>query len=173
MTPAASVRKVEHVSIAIGEAQVTIPAEAAALAYLEQRIDERRAPTLAFVSTAESRILFPAIGVECHGGISAGLSIYYNAPVGLVLLPEQLDRATHHEGEEHAKKLGGTLGSRVDHLVLRLNLRAKFQDAYYWCEELHESNSGYAWCQGFGDGGQGYDGRDSQYRACVVRRIAI
>src|SRR5712664_2684190 len=92
MTPAVSARQVEKVSIALGEALVTIPAEAAALAYLEQRIDERRGPMI--VSVAESRMLFPAIGAEYLGGISAGLSIYNNAPVGLVLLPDELERAT-------------------------------------------------------------------------------
>jgi|SRR5712664_258800 len=171
MTPAVSARQVEKVSIALGEALVTIPAEAAALAYLEQRIDERRGPMI--VSVAESRMLFPAIGAEYLGGISAGLSIYNNAPVGLVLLPDELERATHDEAIEFAKRHGASLPSRIDQLVLRLNLRAKFKDAYYWAEELHESDSAYAWCQGFGYGNQIYYGRDNHCRVCVVRRVAI
>jgi hypothetical protein len=68
---------------------------------------------------------------------------------------------------------GGTLPSRIDQLVLFQNLKAKFQETYYWSCEEYRSDVSYAWVQHFGGGNQVNDRKDVEFPVRAVRRVPI
>jgi len=116
--------------------------------------------------------VLPKIGAEWNGGIYAGLSIYNNAPVALVLLPgdEKLDWKAAGVWTE---KQGGVLPSRFDHLVLFQNLRGQFKEEAYWSATPYAGDESYAWFQLFFNGHQFTTHKGNQLRARAVRRVKI
>jgi len=92
----------------------------------------------------------------------------------VILLGEQLARATHDEALAFAKKLGGSLADRAEGALLYAqNADGACQKEWYWLAPLRESDSAFAWCQTFGYGYQDYGGRGNHCRVCVVRRAPI
>ncbi len=91
----------------------------------------------------------------------------------VILLPGDNDDATHEAQLEWAKSIGGDLPTRIEQAMLWANHRDQFKKDWYWSNEIHHSESGWAWCQCFYDGGQDYDDRSYDLRARAVRRLPI
>jgi len=154
----------------IGAAQVRVPAEAAARAYLEKLINQP------FSDTLPRRLhgaTLPEIGEPCKGGIYAGLTIDNNKPMALVLLPGESDELKWKPANDWAVTVGGELPSRIDGLVLFQNLKAEFKPEYYWTAVPYAGNDAYAWYQSFNDGNQPRGHKSNEVRARAVRRFVI
>lgn len=160
----------EEVVLRVGEATITVPGELAAMAYLEKLLDERRPlPPIAAFDAVQP----PRIGDAWHGGIYAGLTVHENQPMGLVLLPGDVDDVGWEKAKAWAAEQGGELPSRIDQLVLRQNLKGEFKESYYWSGEQFAGDSDCAWGQVFGSGDQ-YDWhKGNECRARAVRRLPI
>jgi len=115
----------------------------------------------------------PKIGAAWRGGIYAGLSLENERPVGLVLLPGDLDDAPWEDAVSWAGKQGGVLPSRIDQLVLLHNLKDEFKPNWYWSGTPNAGDESYAWYQYFNTGFQYYHHKDDKLRARAVRRVAI
>ena len=114
----------------------------------------------------------PAIGAAWQGGTYVGLSIHENRPVALVLLSGD-EELKWTDACSWAEKLGGTLPSRIDQLVLFQNLKAQFKEAAYWSCAPDAGIASYAWYQHFGNGLQNGTLKDLKLRARAVRRLPI
>lgn len=91
----------------------------------------------------------------------------------LILLPGNNDDATHAVQIELAQSIGGDLPSRVEQALLWERARDQFKKDWYWSNETHHSESGWAWYQDFRNGYQGYDSKYHELRARAVRRLPI
>ena len=91
----------------------------------------------------------------------------------VILLPGDNDDATHEAQLEWAKSIGGDLPNRIEHAMLWANHREQFKKDWYWSNETHHSESGWAWYQDFLYGTQSYDTSDNELRARAVRRVNI
>ena len=91
----------------------------------------------------------------------------------LILLPGDNDDATHAAQIEWAQSIGGDLPSRVEQALLWERARDQFKKDWYWSNETHHSDSGWAWSQHFSSGGQRYRYKDFELRARAVRRLPI
>ena len=88
------------------------------------------------------------------------------------LLPGDND-ATHEAQLEWAESIGGDLPNRVEYAMLWANHRDQFQQDWYWSNETHHSESGWAWTQYFLNGYQGSHHKGLEFRARAVRRLPI
>ena len=91
----------------------------------------------------------------------------------VILLPGDNDDATHESQLEWAKSIGGDLPSRIEQAMLWANHRDQFKKDWYWSNEIHHTESGWAWYQDFLYGTQSYDTSDNELRARAVRRVPI
>ena len=91
----------------------------------------------------------------------------------LFKLPGQLDKTNYAGALAYAKKQGGEPPTLRDLALMRTNLRAQFQDKWYWSGEESRSSSGWAWMQGFANGGQSSDSKGFEVCAVAVRRVFI
>ena len=91
----------------------------------------------------------------------------------VVLLPGDNDDDTHEAQLEWAKSIGGDLPSRIEKAMLLANHRDQFKKDWYWSNEIHHTESGWAWYQYFDTGGQHGNCRRSELRARAVRRLPI
>ena len=91
----------------------------------------------------------------------------------VILLPGDNDDATHESQLEWAKSIGGDLPSRIEQAMLWANHRDQFKKDWYWSNEIHHAESGWAWCQHFGTGDQYDDLKYYELRARAVRRLPI
>ena len=103
------------------------------------------------------------------GAIGDALGNLYH----VILLPGDNDYATHGSQLEWAKSIGGDLPSRIEQAMLWANHRDQFKKDWYWSNETHHAESGWAWCQTFLEGYQGDDVRYSELRARAVLRLPI
>ena len=129
---------------------------------------ERQAATTEYRVDAVTIVLAPG---ERYAGLSVGEN--GEAACHLILLPGEADEISWSDARKWAQEQGGFLPTRREQSLLFANLKAEFQSSWYWSDEEHESNSGWAWCQGFGGGYQGYDVKHDKLRARAVRRLII
>ena len=106
------------------------------------------------------------IYVGCIGDAAGNLHL-------VILLPGDNDDATHEAQLEWAKSIGGDLPNRIEQAMLWANHRDKFQKYWYWSNETHHSESGWAWLQHFCNGYQDYGHKVNECRARAVRRLPI
>jgi hypothetical protein len=163
----------ENITLRLDGATVTVPAELAAMAYLEQLLDERRPTRVDVAWTAPLRRATPAFGAGYGGGKFAGITVHDNVPCELVLLEGENESCTWKEALAWAEEQGGVLPSRFDQLVLLKNLKSEFQEAWYWSSEQLAGDESYAWYQDFYYGNQDWSHVSGHYRARAVRRLAI
>ncbi|CBJ38291.1 Conserved protein of unknown function [Ralstonia solanacearum CMR15] len=91
----------------------------------------------------------------------------------VILLPGDNDDANWHEQTAWAKSIGGDLPTRIEQAMLWAKFRDQFKRDWYWSNEVHHNDSGWAWCQHFNNGNQ-HDGRQGlELRARAVRRLTI
>lgn len=162
----------EKVSILVGEALVTIPAELAARAYLERMLEQSRPAPLTLTA---DRLLLPAIGSPWRDGEYAGLTIFENLPHHLVLLPGEREPGSYEPASKWAEERRAMLPSRFDGLVLVTNLKDRFKsDGYYWLSDPVAGYPDYAWYQYIGNGNQNwYHRRSNYFSAVAIRRYPI
>ena len=91
----------------------------------------------------------------------------------VILLPGDNDDATHEAQLEWAKSIGGDLPNRIEQAMLWANHRDQFKKDWYWSNEAHESESGWAWYQFFFNGYQDDYHLYHELRARAVRRLPI
>lgn len=91
----------------------------------------------------------------------------------LILLPGDNDDATHAAQMEWAKSIGGDLPSRVEQALLWERARDQFKKDWYWSNENHHNESGWAWYQHFLRGNQDCHYKANELRARAVRRLPI
>ncbi len=91
----------------------------------------------------------------------------------VILLPGDNDDATHEAQIEWAKSIGGDLPNRIEQAMLWANHRDQFKKDWYWSNEMHHSESGWAWFQLFTLGYQYDTDRITELRARAVRRLPI
>ena len=91
----------------------------------------------------------------------------------VILLPGDNDGATHEAQLEWAKSIGGDLPNRIEQAMLLANHRDQFKKDWYWSNEIHHTESGWAWYQDILYGTQSYDTSDNELRARAVRRVPI
>lgn len=182
----------EKVTINIRGAEISVPAERAVHAYLREVLD---AAELAEQSPATTFRFTPidspetAIGAAYEGGLYVGRLHDGEHLYELIAAP----RASELDSIQWEKALdiatGGItinghsdwqLPTRAEALALfeRLHPVVKgtdeaFAETCYWTSQVYERGSAYAWVQSFGNGSQGGDHRDDNYRARFVRRLII
>ena len=91
----------------------------------------------------------------------------------VILLPGDNDDATHESQLEWAKSIGGDLPTRIEQAMLWANHRDQFKKDWYWSNEIHHAESGWAWYQYFGLGYQITIRKIYELRARAVRRLPI
>ena len=91
----------------------------------------------------------------------------------VILLPGDNNADTHEAQLEWAKSIGGDLPTRIEQAMLWANHRDQFKNDWYWSNEQHHTESGWAWYQNFGDGIQYDRHRGTELRARAVRRVPI
>ena len=91
----------------------------------------------------------------------------------IILLPGDNDEATFEAQLEWAKSIGGDLPNRIEQAMLWANHRDQFKRDWYWSNETHHTESGWAWCQYFLSGYQDYGREGYELRARAVRRLPI
>ncbi|NMV37206.1 DUF1566 domain-containing protein [Ralstonia insidiosa] len=89
----------------------------------------------------------------------------------VILLPGEAEEVNWADACKWAEEKGGVLPDRSEQSLLYTNLKAEFQEAWYWSGQAHERESGWAWFQHFGDGTQTCDDRHDELRARAVRRF--
>ena len=91
----------------------------------------------------------------------------------LILLDGDNGDATHAAQLEWAKSIGGDLPNRIEQAMLWAGFRDEFQKDWYWSNETHHRESGWAWGQHFITGHQYYGDKGAECRARAVRRLVI
>ena len=91
----------------------------------------------------------------------------------VILLPGDNNDDTHEAQLEWAKSIGGDLPSRIEQAMLLANHRDQFKKDWYWSNEIHHADSGWAWYQYSYDGYQTHGYRSNELRARAVRRLPI
>jgi hypothetical protein len=129
-----------------------------------------QATTVRFKLTVPVTITPPALnaGERWAGIVTTEKGLHH-----IILLPEDQDGAPWKKQMAWAKKAGGDLPDRVELATLRRTLPDEFKPDWYWSNEQHAANSGYAWFQDFGNGSQGNGLIYGKLRARAVRRVAI
>ena len=95
------------------------------------------------------------------------------ARVDFWLLNGDNDDATHEAQLEWAKSIGGDLPNRIEQAMLWANHRDQFKKDWYWSNEIHHAESGWAWFQVFTNGIQYHNHKYHEFRARAVRRLPI
>ena len=90
-----------------------------------------------------------------------------------VLLPGDADPAPWEAQIAWAKSIGGDLLSRAEQAIAFASMPEELKRDWYWSNQQHTSDSGYAWSQGFDDGHQGSTRMITELRARAVRRLVI
>ena len=91
----------------------------------------------------------------------------------VILLPGDNNADTHEAQLEWAKSIGGDLPTRIEQAMLLANHSDQFKKDWYWSNEIHDTESGWAWFQDFGYGYQDPSYRYDELRARAVRRLVI
>ncbi|CRY35206.1 DUF1566 domain-containing protein [Burkholderia pseudomallei] len=91
----------------------------------------------------------------------------------VILLPGDSGDASWQEQMDWAKSINGDLPTRVEQAMLWAHHRDLFKREWYWSNETHHRDSGYAWCQYFDGGNQSYGPKGAALRARAVRRLPI
>ena len=91
----------------------------------------------------------------------------------VILLPGDNNDATHEAQLEWAKSIGGDLPTRIEQAMLWANHRDQFKKDWYWSNEIHLAEPGWAWYQYFLYGSQLSYPKGSELRARAVRRVPI
>lgn len=81
--------------------------------------------------------------------------------------------AAHGDQMEWAKSLGLDLPTRQEQSLLFANAKQFFDDTWYWSNETHTTNAGWAWFQGFSNGTQHFSSEHYTLRARAVRRLPV
>ena len=91
----------------------------------------------------------------------------------VILLPGDAEDLTFDQAKAWATEQGGDLPNRTEQAMLWANHRDQFKQDWYWSNETHHSESGWAWFQVFSGGFQDYYGKGAELRARAVRRLPI
>ena len=167
--------KLDYFDLQIGEAQVRVPAQSAARAYLEKLIGPQAISLEPGFSITERAtcLQLPPVGTAWRGGLYAGPTLHDGQLKALILLPDEADSLKWEAAKSWAADHDGELPTRIDGLVLFKALKAQFKPEAYWTSEPYAGYDGYAWGQRFGHGHQHDWRKDCELRARAVRRIVI
>ncbi len=127
-------------------------------------------------TTTAVQAALPALGESFHGGKYAGVTTDKTGAVfALILLGDKPEptELTFQAATAWAEGLGegASLPSRVESLMLFMNLKGEFEESWHWTNEPYSERS--AWCQLFYYGCQGGTYRYREFCARAVRRLPI
>ena len=91
----------------------------------------------------------------------------------VILLPGDAEDLEWQQAVEWAEKQGGDLPTRVEQALLWANHQDQFKKDWYWSNETHRRESGWAWFQTFSYGYQDDFSKYLEVRARAVRRLPI
>ncbi len=121
-------------------------------------------------ATMQQIPLPPLAEGQIHVGIIGNaIGDYYH----LILLPGDNDDASWQAQIDWAKSIGGDLPDRVEQAMLFKHFRDQFKEDWYWSNESHHADAGFAWCQHFDGGTQDGILEGYELRARAVRRLPI
>ena len=165
----------DHVTLKVGDATLSVSAEAAARAYLEKFMSPKALFTGFDRPTAEDQP--PPIGCQWMGGIYAGIVRGRDkAPdYHLIVGDAMTGTAQWKAAMAWAASLGEdwSLPFRTEQSVCYANVPELFEKEWYWSREEYAGDESYAWYQNFSGGSQDYWGEDYEFRARAVRRLPI
>jgi hypothetical protein len=108
---------------------------------------------------------------EHYAGIVFGKNNEPNQHI--ILLRDEIEGVNWSSACSWAASIGGSLPTRREQSLLFTNLKEQFKQEWYWSDEQHAANSGFAWQQTFNYGYQDYLHKSDEVRARAVRRLAI
>lgn len=157
----------DTVALKVGDATLTVSAEAAARAYIE-RIFSPRSVQVSLVTK------FPRIGASLEDGTYAGIARGDKADCPLIVGPQAPKSMNWEAAKEYAAtQTGWRLPTRKEQALCFANVPELFEKDWYWSGEQYEAYGGFAWAQSFSSGVQdcfhGYDG----FRVRLVRSISV
>lgn len=127
-------------------------------------------------TTTAVQAALPALGESFHGGKYAGVTTDKNGAVfALILLGDKPEptELTFQAATAWAEGLGegASLPSRVESLMLFMNLKGEFEESWHWTNEPYSERS--AWFQSFHIGSQHCGSHGTEFCARAVRRLPI
>lgn len=158
----------DTVALKVGDATLTVSAEAAARAYIEHCFSARSV----HVSLVTK---FPRIGAPLEDGTYAGIARGEKADCALIVGPQAPKSMNWEAAKEYAAtQTGWRLPTRKEQALCFANVPELFEKEWYWSGEQYEAGNGCAWAQFFNYGGQSDYHKDSNsFRVRLVRTIAI
>lgn len=136
------------------------------------------------IAQALRSITLPQLGTVWpgQGGLFAGIMTATDGSEFALILadekPEEItldheDATTFAAGLEIDEHKDFSLPDRRESLLLFINLKDQFEEAYYWTSTQHPDDSSHAFIQYFGYGRQNWYHKSNRYRARAVRRLPI
>ena len=159
----------QETTLELPGAKLTVPTEDLFRAWMRERVALPAAPAPEKLQTILQLPMLDDGEVYLGAFLSADGSHQHHT----VLLPFDRDDAHWDTQMAWAKGEGFDLPNRLELLMMWSTMRKRFQEAAYWSNETHESDSSYAWYQTFSLGDQ-YDlHKSAAVRAVAVRRLPI
>ena len=154
----------EEVTLQVGEAKITLPAQAVLASFLEKLGMQIKQP-LPNPARPELR------EGEYYAGIILGKD--GEPDYHLILLPSEAIDFNWKDAKEWAASQGGELPTRREQSLLFANLKEQFRTRWYWSSESHEEDAHYAWYQRFDLGHQDDGHKGLKGCARAVRRLSV
>jgi hypothetical protein len=168
--------------VQLGDAEVRVPPEAAARAYIEQLLTQSR-PLEILHAEAVPAHLAPAIGQDWHGqggvyaGIARGAKDGEDFHVIVPRMPKL--KANHEDAIKHAREVEVD-GHRDFELLNKAvapicfgNVPELFEKDWHWMADTQDAAAGCAWIQDFTGGSQLWGRKDFRYLVRAFRRLPI
>ena len=156
----------KEITLQIGEAKITLPAETILKNFLTTlgKSTSQPAPV-----AAQNR---PELNEgEHYAGIILGKD--GEADYHLILLPDEAIDIKWKDAQAWAEEQGGFLPTRREQSLLFANLKEHFKPRWHRSCETHQEHTSSAWIQSFDDGTQGYNVKGIGLFARAVRRVQI
>ena len=156
----------KEITLQIGEAKITLPAETILKNFLA---------TLGKAANQPAPVAAPNRLALNEGEHYAGIILGKDgeADYQLILLPGEAIDINWKDSQAWAEEQGGFLPTRREQSLLFANLKEHFKPRWHWSCETHQEHTHFAWGQGFVDGDQYYLDKDYERFARAVRRVYI
>jgi hypothetical protein len=126
------------------------------------------------MDTATNKLqTLPTLGSPLRGGKFAGITTAADGTHhALILLDDKPNgELTWRKALNWATKLDADLPSRVEALLLLVNLPYEFERTWHWTNTQYSDH--HAWFQYFYNGPQSFSSKSAELRARAVRRLPI
>jgi hypothetical protein len=173
---------VSPIIVRLGDAEVRVPPQAAARAYIEQLLEQSR-PLEIFRAEAVSAYLAPAIGQDWsgQGGVYAGIARGAKDGEDFHIIVPRMPKlkASHEDAILRAREVEVD-GHRDFELLNKAvapicfgNVPELFEKDWHWLADTQDADAGYAWIQTFHHGDQYWYHESSHSLVRAFRRLPI